>query len=123
MQTTNSECKCKQQQQQATANTYAWLPNSLVVMLMHQQCTEQKRFPSSTCKENSSSRSLWDCLCPSKRCCPYGSQHNNIFFDTGMSTTNIEKLLASEPACWHPPEASHDGIVQVAVSQPLPVPS
>lgn len=50
-------------------------------------------------------------------------KHDNIFFDTRVSTTEIEKLVASEPALRHPPEASHDGIVQAAVSQPLPVPA
>ncbi|KDR71809.1 hypothetical protein GALMADRAFT_143593 [Galerina marginata CBS 339.88] len=50
-------------------------------------------------------------------------KHDNIFFDTGISTTEIEKLLASEPARRHPPEMSQDGIVQAAVSQPLPVPT
>jgi serine/threonine protein kinase len=50
-------------------------------------------------------------------------KHDNIFFDSRMSTTEIEKLVASEPALRHPPETSCDGIVQVAVSQPLPVPA
>ncbi|KDR74464.1 hypothetical protein GALMADRAFT_141499 [Galerina marginata CBS 339.88] len=50
-------------------------------------------------------------------------KHDNIFFDTGMSTTEFGKLLASDPACRHPPEVSQDGIVQAAVSQPLPVPT
>ena len=40
-----------------------------------------------------------------------------------MSTSEIEKLVASEPARRHPPEASHNGIVQAAVSQPLPIPA
>ena len=50
-------------------------------------------------------------------------KHDNIFFDTRVSTAEIQKLVASEPALLHPPEASHDGIVQAAVSQPLPVPA
>ena len=50
-------------------------------------------------------------------------KHDNIFFDTGMATEDIERLIASEPARTHPPEQSLDGIVHVAVSQPLPLPS
>ncbi|KAF8573007.1 kinase-like protein [Ramaria rubella] len=50
-------------------------------------------------------------------------KHDNIFFDTHMSTDDFDTLLTSSPSCRHPPEASHDGMVQAAVSQPLPIPS
>ncbi|KAK0196034.1 kinase-like protein [Armillaria mellea] len=45
-------------------------------------------------------------------------KHDNIFFDTTMSTEDIDKLLASEPSHRHP---LHDGLVNV--SQPLPIPT
>ncbi|KAK0448169.1 kinase-like protein [Armillaria borealis] len=48
---------------------------------------------------------------------------DNIFFDTSISTDEIDKLLASEPPRRHEPEASHDGLVEAAVSQPLPIPT
>ncbi|KZT01010.1 kinase-like protein [Laetiporus sulphureus 93-53] len=50
-------------------------------------------------------------------------KHDNIFFDCRMSTHDFDELLASDPSRRHPPEASQDGIVQSAVSQPLPLPS
>ena len=40
-----------------------------------------------------------------------------FFFDTRVSTSEIEKLIASEPAL------RHDGIVQAVVSRPFPVPA
>ncbi|KAK0215175.1 kinase-like protein [Armillaria nabsnona] len=46
-------------------------------------------------------------------------KHDNIFFDTTMSTGDIDKLLASDPSHRHPLENSHDGLVNAAVSQPL----
>ncbi|KAG1889218.1 kinase-like protein [Suillus subluteus] len=48
---------------------------------------------------------------------------SNIFFNTCMSTADLDKLLKSNPSCRHPPEESHDGTMQAAVSQPLPVPT
>ncbi|KAG1784135.1 kinase-like protein [Suillus placidus] len=48
---------------------------------------------------------------------------DNIFFDARMSNTDFAKLLESGPSRRHPPEESHDGIMQAAVSQPLPIPS
>ncbi|SJK98279.1 uncharacterized protein ARMOST_01542 [Armillaria ostoyae] len=50
-------------------------------------------------------------------------KHDNIFFDTTMSTEDIDKLLASDPPHRHPLEYSHDGLVNAAVSQPLPIPT
>ncbi|KAK0430418.1 kinase-like protein [Armillaria borealis] len=50
-------------------------------------------------------------------------KHGSIFFDTTMSTEDIDKLLASDPPHRHPLEYSHDGLVNVAVSQPLPIPT
>ena len=50
-------------------------------------------------------------------------KHDNIFFDTHLSNSDISELLVSDPPCRHPPESSHDGMVQAAVSQPLPTPS
>ncbi|KAK0464509.1 kinase-like protein [Desarmillaria tabescens] len=47
-------------------------------------------------------------------------KHDNIFFDTPLSTDDFDKLLASDPSRRH---ASHDGSVQAAVSQPLPIPT
>ena len=37
-----------------------------------------------------------------------------------MTVDNIEAWLAKEPSRRHAPETSHDGVVQTAVSQPLP---
>jgi serine/threonine protein kinase len=48
---------------------------------------------------------------------------SNIFFDAGMSTADLDKFLKSSPSYRHPPEESHDGMMQAAVSQPLPVPT
>lgn len=50
-------------------------------------------------------------------------KHDNIFFDTGVSDEEIEKWTKSDPPRVHLPERSQDGIVQAAVSQPLPLPS
>lgn len=50
-------------------------------------------------------------------------KHDNIFFDTGLSDEEIEKWTKSDPFRVHPPEKFRDGIVQAAVSQPLPLPS
>ena len=50
-------------------------------------------------------------------------KHDNIFFDAGLSNEQISELLNADPPRTHPPEQSIDGIVQAAVSQPLPVPS
>ncbi|KXN84886.1 Serine/threonine-protein kinase SRPK [Leucoagaricus sp. SymC.cos] len=48
---------------------------------------------------------------------------DNFFFDHGMTALDIKRHLVSEPASLNPPEASHDGILQSAVSQPLPIPT
>ncbi|KAG5725237.1 Dual specificity protein kinase lkh1 [Termitomyces sp. T112] len=48
---------------------------------------------------------------------------DNIFFTTDMSTEDITSLLISDPSRRHDPEDSPSGIVQPAVSQPLPLPS
>ncbi|KAG1738633.1 uncharacterized protein EDB91DRAFT_1249165 [Suillus paluster] len=47
----------------------------------------------------------------------------NIFFDTRMSGSDFDKLLESHPSRRHSPEESYDGMMQAAVSQPLPVPT
>ena len=46
---------------------------------------------------------------------------DNILFSTTMTTDDIEAWVAKEPSRRHAPEASHDGMVQAAVSQPLPM--
>ncbi|KXN87240.1 Serine/threonine-protein kinase SRPK [Leucoagaricus sp. SymC.cos] len=48
-------------------------------------------------------------------------KHDNIFFSTTMSADDIEAWMTKEPSRRHAPEASHDGVVQAAVSQPLPI--
>ncbi|KAF8885738.1 kinase-like domain-containing protein [Infundibulicybe gibba] len=50
-------------------------------------------------------------------------KHDNIFFDTCMSTEALDEFLASDPPRRHPPEVSVDGKVRAAVSQPLPIPT
>ena len=46
---------------------------------------------------------------------------DNIFFSTAMTTDDIEAWLTKNPSRRHAPEASFDGEVQAAVSQPLPM--
>lgn len=48
---------------------------------------------------------------------------DNIFYDTQLSTNDLDELLASDPPRRHPPEVSQDGTVQAAVTRPLPIPS
>ncbi|KAJ7083288.1 kinase-like protein [Mycena belliarum] len=48
-------------------------------------------------------------------------KHDNIFFSTDLETTDIERWMKEDPSRRHPPEMSQDGIVQAAVSQPLPL--
>ncbi|PBK65667.1 kinase-like protein [Armillaria solidipes] len=48
---------------------------------------------------------------------------DNIFFDTTLSNEDIRMLLESDPSQRHQAEASYDGIVHAAVSQPLPLPT
>ncbi|KAG6869732.1 hypothetical protein C0995_000973 [Termitomyces sp. Mi166 len=48
---------------------------------------------------------------------------DNILFSCNMSNEDITSLLISDPSRRHDPEDSPDGIVQAAVSQPLPLPS
>ncbi|KAK0212175.1 kinase-like domain-containing protein [Desarmillaria ectypa] len=50
-------------------------------------------------------------------------KHDNIFFDTPMSTDDFDELLVSDPPRRHPSEPSHDGLVKAAVLQPLPIPT
>ncbi|KAJ3913950.1 kinase-like protein, partial [Lentinula edodes] len=50
-------------------------------------------------------------------------KHDNIFFTSPLSRQDIDANLASDPPRRNPPEASLDGIVSSAVTQPLPVPS
>jgi len=46
---------------------------------------------------------------------------DNVFFSTKMTTDDIEAWVTKNPSQRHAPEASHDGEVQAAVSQPLPM--
>ena len=46
---------------------------------------------------------------------------NSVFFSTKMITDDIEAWLMKNPSRRYAPEASHDGEVQAAVSQPLPM--
>ncbi|KAJ7231858.1 kinase-like protein [Mycena haematopus] len=48
-------------------------------------------------------------------------KHDNIFFTTDLDTTDMERWMKEDPSRRHPPEMSEDGIVQAAVSQPLPM--
>ena len=48
---------------------------------------------------------------------------DNIFFSINMSTQDITSLLENDPPRLHDPEYSPGGVVQSAVSQPLPFPS
>jgi serine/threonine protein kinase len=51
-------------------------------------------------------------------------KHDNIMFDAGSLTqTDIAALVEADPPRRHPPEESLECTVQVAVSQPLPLPS
>ncbi|KIM80030.1 hypothetical protein PILCRDRAFT_542341 [Piloderma croceum F 1598] len=51
-------------------------------------------------------------------------KHDNIMFNVGSLTqTDIAALVESDPPRRHPPEESWECTVQVAVSQPLPLPS
>ncbi|PBK92967.1 kinase-like protein [Armillaria gallica] len=50
-------------------------------------------------------------------------KHDNIFFDTSMSSNDFDKLLTSDLPRRHPPELSYEGFVTAAVSQPLPIPT
>ena len=48
-------------------------------------------------------------------------KHDNIFFSTTVTTNDIEAWVTKEPSRRHAPEVSQDGVVQAAVSQPLPM--
>ena len=48
-------------------------------------------------------------------------KHDNIFFSTTATADDVEAWVTKEPSRRHAPEASHDGVVQAAVSQPLPM--
>ncbi|KAK0448897.1 kinase-like protein [Desarmillaria tabescens] len=50
-------------------------------------------------------------------------KHDNVFFDIPMSTSDFDELLTSDPPRRHDPELSYEGLVTVAVSQPLPIPT
>ncbi|KAK0191579.1 hypothetical protein F5146DRAFT_900412, partial [Armillaria mellea] len=52
-----------------------------------------------------------------------GIRSDTIFFDTTMSSEDICMLLESDSFRQHQAEASYDGIVHAAVSQPLPLPT
>lgn len=45
---------------------------------------------------------------------------DNIFFTTSLTTADIERWLAEDPSRYHAEEQSLEGVVQAAVSQPLP---
>ncbi|KAK0473394.1 kinase-like domain-containing protein [Armillaria novae-zelandiae] len=47
---------------------------------------------------------------------------DNIFFDTTLQNEDIRVLLELDPPRRHQAEASYDGIVHTAMSQPLPLP-
>ncbi|KAG8808162.1 subtilisin-like serine protease, partial [Serendipita sp. 399] len=46
---------------------------------------------------------------------------DQFFYETKLTTEEIDKCVESEPPRRHPPEMSKDRIVHVAVSQPLPI--
>ncbi|KAJ7602359.1 kinase-like protein [Mycena polygramma] len=46
---------------------------------------------------------------------------DNIFFSTQLDAVDIEQWMEEDPPRRHLPEMSQDGIVQTAVSQPLPM--
>lgn len=46
---------------------------------------------------------------------------DNILFTTELDTNDLERWMKEDPSRRHPPEMSEDGIVQAAVSQPLPM--
>lgn len=48
-------------------------------------------------------------------------KHDNIFFSTTMTLDDIEAWMMKEPSRRHPPESSYDGVLQAALSQPLPM--
>lgn len=50
-------------------------------------------------------------------------KRDNIFFTSPLSRQDIDAILSSDPSRRNPPEASLDGIVSSAVTQPLPAPS
>ncbi|KAJ3897945.1 kinase-like protein [Lentinula edodes] len=50
-------------------------------------------------------------------------KHDNIFFSSLLSRQDIDATLVSNPPRRNPPEASMDGAVCSAVTQPLPPPS
>ncbi|KAJ3884466.1 kinase-like protein [Lentinula edodes] len=50
-------------------------------------------------------------------------KHDNIFFTSLLSRQDIDANVVSDPPRRNPPEASLDGAVCSAVTQPLPVPS
>lgn len=48
-------------------------------------------------------------------------KHDNIFVENTMSAEEIEQWIKGDPSRLHPPEHSLSGVVQAAVSQPLPM--
>ncbi|KAJ6600465.1 kinase-like protein, partial [Mycena vulgaris] len=48
-------------------------------------------------------------------------KHDNIFFATDLETIDIKCWMKEDPSRRHPPEMSPDGVVQAAVSRPLPM--
>ncbi|KAI0076267.1 kinase-like protein [Panus rudis PR-1116 ss-1] len=80
-------------------------------------------FPLSICK-----RILYHTLCGISHFHSRGVVHtdlkpDNILVSCALDTEGIDRLLESQPSRKHFPEESYDGIVQSAVSQPLPMPS
>ena len=55
--------------------------------------------------------------------CTTDIKHDNIFFSTIMTVDDIETWVAKEPSRRYALEASRDGMVQAAFSQPLPMTS
>ncbi|KAL0950832.1 hypothetical protein HGRIS_007593 [Hohenbuehelia grisea] len=50
-------------------------------------------------------------------------KHDNVFFETRLTTAEIEKWINEDPSRMHPCEVSVDGTVQAAMSQPMKPPS
>ena len=48
-------------------------------------------------------------------------KHDNVFFSGTMTVDDIETWVMKEPSRRHAPEASYDGTMHAAVSQPLPM--
>lgn len=53
---------------------------------------------------------------------PTDLKQDNIMFDSGRSDAELRTIIEMEKPRRHPPEASLEGNVRVALSQPLPLP-